>query len=167
MVYRDVFVKEVRTDLRRCTTMLTIGVGILTVIVFYFARACWQSTMNYKNYVAASATGTSNAGGGLLLLELGDPSFDDNPVPAPTPTQDGADIPSQAAFAATMAARANDPDVVAFQQEVSSICDGSSSCSVDPGLGGGTAAAFDPAYDSYDSSSDDDDDEYESDYSDS
>lgn len=155
MVYRDVFINELNTDFRRCMILFVIGFVVLCVVAYYFGRACYRSYACYKKYVVAVSS-TTPGGGGLLTLELGDPSFDDIPAAPPTPSQEGDDIPGSVAFAAAMSKRAKDPNVAAFNRHVDELCKGKKQCTVDPGLGGGTAAAFDPSQDDYASTDDDD-----------
>ena len=142
MVHRDVFIKEVGIDMNRSWILIAVGIVVIVIflIVFWYSANSLWSVFKRHNDLNRS------------LGNAVDVSSDNNvvkKVSIQTLIKESK-IPDGATFVDTMRKRAGSSDVKGFNAEVTKICDKrDGTCDVDPGLGGGTAAAFDPSQDSY------------------
>jgi hypothetical protein len=142
MVSQEAFTREVSIDLMLSYFLVFGSLCVITVMVLLLVNIGLRIYRQVSAYRARLKTTRTDM--------IYDPSQDDNPVPPPPPPKEI--IPTSKAFLTTMQKRANDPNVIAFNEEVQAICKtrkGDPSCEVDSGVGGGTAAAFDPTKDSY------------------
>ena len=143
MVNVDAFVREVATDLMLSYILFfgtLCGLVVFAYLLLIIVLRIYRQINDHRSRVKSLAR----------TDVMSDPTQDDNPLPPPPPPKDV--IPTATAFLSTMRQRADDPNVVGFNQEVQAICKNRKddpACEVDLGLGGGTAAAFDAAQDSY------------------
>ena len=140
MVYRDVFIRELATDIRRAWIVIVIGLIASMVATYYFITSAMSLTSLLKQALGQNSKQS-------LLGDLNDPSQDDF---APLARPEDMPVDVSTAFAKTLQTRAMDKNIASFNAQVTEICSGRKddpACKIDPGLGGGTAAAFDPLQD--------------------
>ena len=148
MVDHDAFLKSIDKELTRSYVLMFISLLVLVGTAFMLLFIGGQIYSVVIKYMRARSCAIGKHDNTMLYSN----PDDDDALQIVVPEKE-EQIPGSAEFSKTLEQRAGDKSVHAFNTIVNQVCqarktagDGRN-CTVDPGLGGGVAAAFDPTKD--------------------